>query len=90
MMWYYGGSGWTGGGWGGFALMALSMIVWFALLGALLMALARWFQSRPASGSALPPPDAREILRQRFARGEVDATTYHAMLAELNRPSGAA
>ncbi len=34
-----------------------------------------------------PEPDALEILRQRFARGEISRTEYREMLAELQRPA---
>ncbi len=80
MMWY-------GYGWGGMLLMLLSMLLWFAVLGLLVWAPVRWLTVHaPSSGS--PPsgstgPSAIEILRQRFARGEIDTTTFEQMRERL-------
>lgn len=77
MMWYYGGAGW-----GGFWVMALSMVLWFGVLSLLIWGLVRWLGERSATPTAVPP-SALEVLHQRFARGEIDAPTYRAMRAEL-------
>jgi uncharacterized membrane protein len=34
-----------------------------------------------------PPPSAEEILRQRYARGEIDAQTYETMRERLQSTS---
>lgn len=64
---------WDGGGWGWFP-MGLGMflfwgaIIWFAV----------WLIRRSDRGhSDQPPtPDARDILRERFARGEIDEEEF--------------
>ncbi len=80
----------TSGWW--FGLHLLGDLLWIALLFVLVLALVRWFTreipshtNRPWNSSAqLPtsPPDrssAMEILRQRYARGEIDAATFDEM-----------
>ena len=72
MIWDYGFS------WGGMFLMMLSMALWIALLVVLVWALIRWIDRRNTvpstqqSGISVSGPSAMEILRQRYARGEID------------------
>ena len=83
MMWYY-GSGWAGMLW-----MGLSMLFWTLLLGLVIWLLVRWITrqstvgSPPYAGTPPNPPSALEILRQRYARGEVDEETFIRMRAHL-------
>jgi putative membrane protein len=81
MMWWY------GYGWGGMLLMLLSMFLWFAVLGLLVWALVRWLAVRTPGGGSPPSgstgPSAIEILRQRYARGEIDAATFEQMRERL-------
>jgi putative membrane protein len=70
MMWGYGYGGWMGP-----AVMGVTgVLVWILLLAGA-VALLRW--SRP-SGRAERTRDAREVLDDRFARGEIDADDYAA------------
>jgi putative membrane protein len=65
---------WWGGGWYGMILGPLFMIVGLALAIALALALVRWLGGQP---SASPPHEtALEILRKRFARGDIDKEEY--------------
>jgi putative membrane protein len=79
---------WYGYGWGGGLLMLLSMLLWVAVFGLLVWALIRWLGPR-ATGGGMPPsgptsgPSAMEILRQRYARGEIDAATFEQMRERL-------
>lgn len=79
--------GWYGFGWGGMFLMLLSMLLWVLVIGLLVWALARWLL--PRSSSVGGPPStpmglsAIEILRQRYARGEIDAATFEQMRERL-------
>jgi len=81
MMWGY------GFGWGGMLLMLLSTLLWVAVVGLLVWALIRWLGPRmPGGGTpwAGPTgPSAIEILRQRYARGEIDAATFEQMRERL-------
>jgi putative membrane protein len=80
MMWGY---GWNGMGslW-----MILGSLFWLAILGVVIWALVRLL-SRRADANATPPvgtgPSAMDILRQRYARGEIDADTFAHMRERL-------
>ena len=83
--------GWDmGPGWGGMFWMGLQSLFWFVLLGLLIWLLIRWLSGRttfgtPHAPSAPPnPPSALEILRQRYARGEIDTATFENMRERLN------
>lgn len=49
----------------------LSMILWLAVLVALVVALVRWL-----GGTERPLRSARDILDERYARGEIDRDEY--------------
>ncbi len=82
-MWWYSFS------WGGMFLMMLGMVLWIALLVVLVWALIRWLDRRtsvPGSQGTTTPtsgPSALEILRQRYARGEIDTATFEQMRERL-------
>lgn len=67
----------------------LGTIFWIALLGVLIWALLHWLATRnaPLIGYHPPPPlyqpSAMEILRQRYARGEIDDVTFQQMRERL-------
>ena len=66
---------WMGWGWGGMIFGPLFMIVWVALLVALVVLVVRWLSgSSFGIGGARPSP--REILDERFAKGEIDQEEY--------------
>ena len=69
--------------WGGMLLMLLSWLFWFGLLGLLLWALLRWIGTRSPNQGASSGQSATEILRQRFARGEIDEATFERMQQQL-------
>lgn len=82
MMWGY--------GWNGLMVlwMFIGAIFWLAALGVLVWALVRWLGGR--ANAPYPPrpptesgPSAMEILRQRYARGEIDETTFEQMRERL-------
>jgi putative membrane protein len=80
-------------GWGGMLLMSLGTILWIALMVVLVWALIRWINGRtttlvPPYTSAPPTgPSALEILRQRYARGEIDTATFEQMREQLEPSS---
>ena len=67
-------------GWGGWLMMTIWMGGFWILLAVLVVALVR--SGRHVSSSR---PDAREILEQRFARGEIDVEEYQSRLDALRR-----
>jgi len=74
-------------------LFFLGKIFWLVILGLLVFALLRWFSLRRRQipvyqfGAPAAQPSALEILRQRYARGEIDATTYEQMRERLEAAS---
>jgi putative membrane protein len=81
MMWWY------GYGWGPMLLMLLSMLFWVAVIALVVWALIRWAGPRAPGGGTSPSgpagPSAMEILRQRYARGEIDTATFDHMRERL-------
>ncbi len=84
-MWGYGFD------WSSMTLMMLGSTLWVLVVVVLAWALIRWLnkrtatpqtQTRPVSG-----PTAIEILRQRYARGEIDVTTFEQMQERLEASS---
>ena len=62
-------------GWGGWVLMTVSVLAFWALVAAVVVALVR-----SGRGDTRPherPKEALELLDERFARGEIDETDYH-------------
>jgi putative membrane protein len=71
--------GWDGG-WGGMVLGPLFMILVLAVTIAAAVLIVRWIGG-PWQVAAPPPPmapgrSAVEILKERFARGEIDKNEY--------------
>jgi putative membrane protein len=66
---------WMGWGWGGMWLGPLFMIVVLALVIAGIVALVRWIGGGGSAGGARART-AREILDERYARGEIDREEY--------------
>ena len=66
----------------GYALMVLGMLGFWALAAIAAYALPR---RRPAAVGHTPalPPSARQLLAERFARGEIDDDEYFRRLAVL-------
>ncbi|HEX6965245.1 MAG TPA: SHOCT domain-containing protein [Gemmatimonadaceae bacterium] len=78
-----GGMGW---GWG---MMVIATLVWLAALG-LLVALVWWLITARRSSGGRPDEsrDAEEILRERYASGDIDRATYQRMRDDLQRRPG--
>ena len=75
---YYGPRMMWGGGWYGMILGPLFMILVLVAVIAGVALVARWFGA-PWSGAQPPMPSARaplDILKERFARGEIDKDEY--------------
>jgi putative membrane protein len=79
------GPGWGGGhdaGWWG---MGLGLLAWILLL-LVAEGLVVWLVNRNAPGTRAGRTDAaEEVLRHRFASGEIDADEYERRLALLRR-----
>lgn len=60
-------------GWGGPFFGGAMMIFWFVLIVGLIVLAVRWLGIGSGRDNS---PDAMEILRQRYARGEIDAAEF--------------
>ena len=74
MMWYWHDNA----GWAGWSLMLFSMLVFWGLLGWGIWAVLR---VGPGTGAAERSPE--QVLRHRFAAGEIDAEAYRQAQAVL-------
>jgi putative membrane protein len=83
MMWGY------GYGWLAFLWNIFWIVFWIGLLSLVIWALVHWFSNRGVSPfqpwTRQPPAEssAMELLRQRYARGEIDAATFDQMRERL-------
>lgn len=62
-------------GWGGGWLMPLFGMAWFALMILVVILLVRWLGIK-TGGTGTSPRTARDILDERYARGEIDREDY--------------
>lgn len=83
MMWWNNGMGWGAGGTGGWAIMALVVLAFWALVAVGVGALLRDRQRSGRPDRPVNDPSAERILDERFARGEMDADQYHTSMAAL-------
>ena len=88
MMYGYGnGTGW------GYALMAISMVLFWGTLIYGIATLVRYTRrDGPQRGDPAEPaaPGPERLLAERFARGEIDEDEYHQRLTSLRAASPAA
>ncbi len=76
-----------GMGWGGWVLMSMVMVAFWAVLIVTVVMIVRSVSGdRRPSGQA-PRHGAQDILDERFARGEIDADEYNARRAALRADS---
>ncbi len=68
--------GWMMGGW-------LGGLFWLALLALLFTFIWKVFVSTPQQPGTPEGPSAKEILRQRYAKGEIDEDAFRRMMDEL-------
>lgn len=73
MMWNYDGMGWAG-----WLVMVFTALAFWALVVFAVVALFRGARTETTRSGNGDDFDARQILDQRFARGEIDAAEYHA------------
>ncbi|HLI90357.1 MAG TPA: SHOCT domain-containing protein [Ktedonobacteraceae bacterium] len=71
----------------GMGFWPLFPLLWLAIIATLCWAASRCFGRRGRHAHFGPPfgPNALEILRQRYARGEIDGDTFEQMREHLQR-----
>lgn len=70
-------------GWGWGMGMMLMMLVFWGLVIAGLVVLVRWITGQGGAGGAARPDRALEILRERYARGEINREEFEARKRDL-------
>ena len=81
MMWYG-----SNGGWGGWLLMTIAMVLFWALIITAVVLIVRYLISqRPTDISAGSARTPEEVLAERYARGEIDDDEYQRRLALLHQ-----
>jgi len=73
-------------GWGFEAFWWIFMILWLALIIAGITALTKWFISRSRGTREHRDKSASEILRERYARGEIDKKEFEEKKKDLIYP----
>ncbi len=76
---HYGGHMWGEGMWGGMIFGPLLMILFIALLVGVIVILVRWLAGASLGGNppaSLARSSALEIVKERFARGEIDRDEF--------------
>jgi putative membrane protein len=74
--------GWGGGwGWGWFGIV--HMVLWWFLIVLGIVVLAKWLFGGGGSSRAAGDDRALAILRERFARGEIDKAEFDARRRDL-------
>lgn len=64
-------------GWGIMGMIGMWLIIALVVVGAI------WIWSRSPRRGAWPSRDAEQVLRERYARGEIDDASYQRMVAQL-------
>jgi uncharacterized membrane protein len=73
--------------------MIISSVLFLAIVGIAVWAFVRWVSANTQASTSHPSttgyegPSAHEILRRRYARGEIDAQTFERMQAQLDASS---
>ncbi|MDQ2756806.1 MAG: SHOCT domain-containing protein [Actinomycetota bacterium] len=75
-MWWNDGVGWGGMGGGGWVVMVVLMVAFWALVIGVIYLLRRGQATNVSDTGRATPPSAESILDERFARGEIDAEEY--------------
>ncbi len=78
MMWWNDGMGWGGMGSGGWVVMTLLMLVFWAVVVFAVMALFRSGRSNTSTPGPAQRSAPEQLLDERFARGEINADEYQA------------
>ena len=83
-MWWNNGMGWGGVGAGGWVVMTILMLAFWALVVFGVVALFRGGRPTGSESGTTHEPSAEKVLDERFARGEINAEEYNARRTVLH------
>lgn len=72
-------------GWGGHGFGWIFMVLFWVLVVAGIVALIRGLSSRSGGGSSAAPESPLEILKSRYAKGEIDKKEFEEKKTDLTR-----
>lgn len=72
-------------GWGGWWMGPFGWIIGILVIGLLITGLWRLFRGQPSASETGQPDRALDILRERFARGEINEDEFEARKNALGR-----
>lgn len=75
-------NGSNGGWWMGGTMWFFSILFWILIIAGVVL-VVRWLVDRGSRASAPPTESALEILKKRYARGEIDHETYERMKRDI-------
>lgn len=81
MMWGDMGSMGWGGGWGLFGM--LHMVLWWVLIVLGIVVLLKWLFGSPTRAAPETGNRALEVLRERYARGEIESEEFEKKKRDL-------
>ncbi|MBE0472635.1 SHOCT domain-containing protein [Rhodoferax sp.] len=70
------GSGMMGGMW------LLWLLFWVVVIAGIVL-VARWLIGRPGQGQTCPPEAPLDVLKKRYARGEIDSASFEKMKQDI-------
>jgi putative membrane protein len=78
MMWSYGP--WSEAGWG---WHFIPMVLWWVILVMVILLMVRWVFGIPRRGHGHHEDNAVRVLRERYAKGEINKEQFDRMKADL-------
>ena len=83
------GPGMMGGYGVGWGFGGIFMILWWVLIIGGIVVLVRWLSNTSGRSHPTSEKTPLDILKERYARGEITRETYEQMRSDIRKPGGA-
>ena len=83
------GPGMMGGYGMGWGFGGIFMILWWVLIIGGIVVLVRWLSNTSGCSHPTSEKTPLDILKERYARGEITRETYEQMRSDIRKPGGA-